>query len=637
MQSQEEPLALVVGDENQSLFICGGVAPSMDGEWRGVSVSLQTLAQYWRAEGYDDVRGRVETAALEYFSDESGPIHLEGDDKLIDAAGNIPLLAQLILVTATVQLLRSNLLSSQCESMRLFEEMGAITLEHLQEEDKDILIKLFSRIQGVAITGSLGVKLSMGGAKIRPLSLAEAAFPGNPKYPAWREWYADLAVSNLVINWIAPLQLPMVPPEMFLIEGTDSRFYFNHSQHERYRRATAMTDTRELVETAKEAAKKNKGGEALDDHLSRALHYIDATVIITDISMLKFVEYAGRPLAVYTQMVADNVFGADSPRNLMFRESAIYDCVVVDWLYALMVLHQRGHILHTDLHANNFTVYHGIERSPKHEYVVPTEEGPAMLRLNSDPRDPRAAGAIIDFSQAVAFDVADLRASLGEEVAAEFMAHQVRVTRRRVDRILEMFADAHLAPVQRFRTALEEMPEALAPDAAQSFFRAVSALDAAMLARACLASVRKCNPSKAFISMMADIETSAVEMFGELLGAEPGAELADHEWPAARLLLKHFRHYATKTAIPREIDDDAMRYTYNAPIDVDVRDPAAYAGLVRDAWKFWGGSDALPAPAPFGSDAEAKKAADTRATGLRKIAAAHRQRKAVDSSGSWVI
>jgi hypothetical protein len=643
-QSQEDPLALIFSNQAGCVFVTGGAAQSQDGEWRAVSLSWSLISEYWESEGYANIRRKVEAATMQYFTDDDGPLTLEGPEEgaRCGAPLSVPLVAQLTMAAAAVMVARKDIARGQSENIRLFEEMGATALERLDKDETHALIGLFGEIEGVHLVGELGLSMRMGGAKLRPMSLAEIAHPRNPKYPAWREWRADMLVANLVVNGVAEIQLPMTAPELFYVEGTGPACYANHTQHQRYEKTEAMTRTKDMLAAAKKQANQDVLNETLDSHLTRALHFMEAALVMTDISLLKFSMYAGRTFAVYTDMVRDKTFGADSARNLLVRDAAIYDNVVLDWLYALFVLHTRGKIIHMDLHANNFTVLHSVERSKNHAYRVPNPDGePVLLVTEGDDRDPKAAGAVIDFSRAVVFDAAGTKEALGPEEADEFLSHQVAQLRKGVDYILQALSDTHLTQVTRLRKRAQRLPQfQVTSELGAVFIRAASALDVATLARAALGSIEGCNASKQFVDLMADLEVGALQLFEELLPADtaavgmvdkPAAPLPDETWPAARLIWRHYAHRQRTTSPPKL---ETTVYRWDAPIRTDVRDPVAWAALVRDAWKDWG---TRPPPAAFATDAAASARAAAAEREVQKIAAAHRRQKATDSSGSWVI
>lgn len=387
--SNEEPLALIVGKPGrkgagQRLFITGGVAESQDGEWRPIALSWEELRERWRSEGYKEFRELVEPVALSYFADDVGPMQLAGDPELreeLEMCSCIPDVVMLTAAAAAILAARKNHHAAQSENIRVFQELGEIVLKVIPEEKLQDLAMLFTRLNGLHMqpTVSKAPALLMGGAKLRPLTLAEISHPGSPKLPAWREWFVDMFVNDLVANGVVDQQLPFTPPQMFFVEGAGADFFANHAQHERYHRAETTVSVRKLLAEARritqeQARLESTGSDtaaALDSHLLRALRYVDAKLVMTDVALLKFNGYVGRPLKLFAEMIRAQSFGADSPRNALFRDARRQETLWVDWLYTLYVLHSRLGVLHMDLHAGNVVVSHTANREPHHVFQVP--------------------------------------------------------------------------------------------------------------------------------------------------------------------------------------------------------------------------------------------------------------------------
>jgi hypothetical protein len=623
--SNDAPLAIIVGNKNR-LFITGGVAESQDGEWWPIVLSWDELVADWRSIGYNEHRDLVESVVVSYFSDEAGPLLLDGDPDMkqeFEMSSQIPNIAMLVAAAAAILVARRNYQPSQSENIRVFCELGAEVLHVMPKNKLMDLLMLFTRQHGRLLIPGLSnaPALPMGGGKLRPLSLAEISHPGNPKLPAWREWFTDQIVNDLVANGVVEQQFPFTAPQMFFIEGARQEFFANHAQHERYQRAQTSVSIRLLLEearqqTAQQARKESANTDAvaaLDTYLLRALRYVDAKLVATDVAMLKFNSYVGRPLNLFAEMIKANAFGADSPRNALFRDARKHDTVWVDWLYALYVLHSRVGIVHLDLHGGNVIVSHTANRAAHHVFTVPnipvatlaeawtggaprsekstaakaeaaksgntasasardkskplaaanaapnekTDTNPAAdsdaptltIVTENDADDPKIMGAFIDFSRAIAFPTRRTLHFLLPDQRQEYGDTQLEQLGVSVERLLDSFAETHADLVHQARVAYRA---AAAAPALQ--FRAASALDVASVARSVLSAA--VNPSKDLLTTAASIEVGALRDFVALLTAPPTAfeDLPAAEWPALRALLRHFRHRAGAAFVsPQEV------------------------------------------------------------------------------------
>ena len=614
--SNDAPLALIVGGEKR-LFITGGVAESQDGEWWPIVLSWDELVADWRSMGYDEHRGLVESVVVSYFSDEAGPLLLDGDADMkqeLEMSSQIPNIAMLVAAAAAVLVVRRNYQPSQSENIRVFCELGAEVLHVMPKSKIHDLVLMFTRQHGRLLrpVASDAPALPMGGGKLRPLSLAEISHPGNPKLPAWREWFTDQLVNDLVANGVVDQQFPFTAPQMFFVEGVRQEFFANHAQHERYQRAQTSVSIRALLEearqlTAQQARKESAGADAvaaLDTHLLRALRYVDAKLVATDVAMLKFNSYVGRPLSLFADMIRSNAFGADSPRNALFRDARKYETVWVDWLYALYVLHSRAGVVHLDLHGGNVVVSHSVDRVAHHAFTVPNipvqalaeawsasggapkgsgskktppaqptadvssaktpappapETMPATLAAAPEPElitiltendadDPKLMGAFIDFSRAVAFPTRRALSLLLPDQRREYGDTQIEQMGASVERLLDSFAETHADLAHRARVSFRAAASAPALQ-----FRAATALDVACVARSVLAAA--VNPSKGLLTVASAIEVDALRDFVALLETKtsvPFEEMPPTEWPALRALLRHFRHRAGTARVSPE-------------------------------------------------------------------------------------
>lgn len=641
-KSENQPLAVIIGTGNR-IFLSGGVYDSQDGEWRPVAMAWEELTKAWTSEGYKAHKEIVEGVVLDYFTEETGPLTLDGDPEMKQAfemSSKIPLIAQLIALVGAFQVLQRNIDPAATANTRIFCELGSAVLKIMTAEQRHEIVMLLTRLPGQQLNPqqSKAPALRLGGAKLRPLTLAELSHPFNPKLPAWREHMIDVMVTDLAINEIVKNQLPYALPEVFMVEGTGEDFYANQSQHEKYRRAEGMVSIRQLLDEARRSTMKQAKDETvgsdsvelLDTHLVKALRYLDAKLVMTDVSMLKFSGYIGRPLKLYSSLIKAQAFGKDSPRNAFFRDARKYAPVLVDWLYTLYVLHSRTGIIHFDLHAGNVIIGHNALRKKQHVFYV---HG-AAISVDGDDDDPKAMGGFIDFSRANAFPSRRLRDLLLPEQREEFADTQYEQLARAIGAILEVFSDTHAQLAHKAK---------MAAMAAKSFpallFRAATALDVAMLARTLLTAAGEGgNPSKEFTKLAAAIEVEALADFAELLTEQEELEGATFEklppgdWPALRALKKHFGYMNETPA------EDAETLHYDAPFVLDPRNPAEFAKTVCMSWNAYD-DVARPPPELYAAKGAESYAAlhAKRMLAIQQMAAMHRKTTSAETTGSWII
>lgn len=632
------------------LLWMGAVSPSQDGEWRLYTLSWSALQHIWDHPNFKKYRKPLSEVTCSVLSMHELPLELVGNQEL-RADVEPQFVAEVFAIISSIQIEQRRITPSDGDNARLYCSVGRDVIRLLREKRIDIReIGVFvGRTNEVPIRGETAKPNLFLGAKMRPLTLAELSHPNNPKYPAWRELITDLAITDILTHLFA--LFPFTPPQYFLVRDTVASSYSNHSQHQRYSSADMVLSIRDSLREAKE---KSRDVEVLQTHLARALHYVDARMVLTNMSLFKFSFDVGRTFGMFCRIVAAKGFPEEGSRQEFFREPRLYEQVMVDWLYALLALHSRGRTVHLDLHARNFACNNFLKRCQYKRYSIPKPadgdgdgDGAWYNIWTEHPEGfpKRYTGALLDFSRSSMMNEPYLRAQVGDELGADLLSHQHHQLRRGVERLLGVFAEGSAEQIARV-AHLPQLESSAISDA-PGLLRAASALDVAYLARNALDASRPCNPSREYMKVLAELEVDALFLFEELLRDTPrGAEFSDfpdHSWPAARLLNKHFSHLTAKRIGVSEKrppgKGDLLVYDMRNIRVGETARPTEFARIMRESWEEGVAQGAISADLPeqFRDDASATRFTAERARNIQTYAAISRSAKSSETSGSWIL
>lgn len=239
------------------------------------------------------------------------------------------------------------------------------------------------------------------GCKLVPLTLHEAASPGDPSFPAWRELRVAELCSDLVINMAAP-GFPLLAAWTFL-RGSGEALFANAEMHSRFREAAAGDRAMGHLLQARRGLLGVARARGLDRMLLRAAREAEGSLVMADTALLQVSELVGPTLE---NAAAAGTRVGDAARAHL-AEPAQQQALIFGLCFSAHALHLRG-VIHGDLHTNNMAL--------RPEPVAPGARDAFLLGLAGDaylvPRAPMRA-CVIDFSRAVLREDSEACAGIG--------------------------------------------------------------------------------------------------------------------------------------------------------------------------------------------------------------------------------
>lgn len=403
--------------------------------------------------------------------------------------------------------------------MDLLYAKGAAALSSWTMEDRHQM--------AVFETGKAGQPLrAQCGQKLMPLTVRESLNVGDINFAPWREAWVGRRATDLVVNGVAPT-FPIYNNWAYL-EGADQSLFENAAMRRRYDRSRQAEGVADSLRRARALAGEGGAAEAdyrmgqLDAHVFESIAYAQDYVLLTGLALCATSEYVGLTFASLPEIARRSK--TLSPAYLRaFADPAMVARYLFDLCYGAHALHARAHVVHGDLHANNFTLhelenqYRGAVRGDDVEYTPRYANPLVAYALGGEaqtyvfPHDGWFA-CLIDFSRAVVGPGAraDIAAEFGEPFAASFYRDQVT----RVLRVLHFYTPAYVEKHQ------EQIKGLLYADFGAMFdvltavdFLAIGRNFGAVLkaARAAAPGARALEVAAEGVKMAANIEARALE------------------------------------------------------------------------------------------------------------------------------
>lgn len=205
------------------------------------------------------------------------------------------------------------------------------------------------------------------GQKLIPMTLKEAIEFKNPRHKIWKEVDAQLASTDLVINFICP-SFSIYNNWTFIDNDKDQGFYEGKYMREKYMESIRSTLTIDTLKNArKDIPKKiHKEGEEempinytygqLSIKIYNAIEYGESLLIASKLSLCSLSEYVGYAFGSVPKLIRGLDFIELNIEN-MFSNIDLFARHMFDWMYACHCIHTKLGIIHGDLHLNNVTLF----------------------------------------------------------------------------------------------------------------------------------------------------------------------------------------------------------------------------------------------------------------------------------------
>ncbi len=289
------------------------------------------------------------------------------------------------------------------------------------------------------------------GQKLVPMFARETAQPFDYNFAAWRELAVTKLVGDLVINFVAPGF--SIYNQWSQVEGADGRLFENPAMRERYARGEAAAEALGALRAARrriQGAEVNYHTEALSGRLYEDLEYAQSYLVLSPVVMLHTMEDVGLTLRSLGAVVRR----AKVQRPVLTHAFDNIDDgarTLFEFSYDAHCLHTKLGVAHTDLHANNLTVYRWgladlapvatVGGGEPGYYDDPLVAYVAGARGEADTFVFPAAGTsgcLIDYSRAILGPAFAPR--LGEGRTAQYAANFYRDQVNRAMRVLHRYA-----------------------------------------------------------------------------------------------------------------------------------------------------------------------------------------------------
>lgn len=203
------------------------------------------------------------------------------------------------------------------------------------------------------------VRLIRVGQKIVPLHELAAYEPGNLRFAAWREVRAMQLATDLAVNLLAPCY-PIYRGWTYLHSA--AALFENQAMLDAYARSDITRQAAAELRAGQARLERLAAPEAqrLAARTAAELLYAQATLELSPYAALHAMEDVGFTLANWGTAFA-YTRARRCPRALLdlFAQEDLATGLAFCLLYGVHVLHERAHLLHTDLHANNITMQVG--------------------------------------------------------------------------------------------------------------------------------------------------------------------------------------------------------------------------------------------------------------------------------------
>lgn len=200
------------------------------------------------------------------------------------------------------------------------------------------------------------------GQKITPMTLRETMEPLDINYASWREEFARQQASNLVINAVCP-SMPL-SNQWFLIEGADGGLFENIAMLNKLKRGKTteisvghLREARhDLSSILTDPTLEHSAVESLDSHVYDSIMQAQSYLLMSSVALCSTMEHTRITMGSLPRMYANSPI-ARPFWTALITEPCHAAKYMFDILYGAHALHTRSHIIHSDLHANNFTLH----------------------------------------------------------------------------------------------------------------------------------------------------------------------------------------------------------------------------------------------------------------------------------------
>ena len=293
------------------------------------------------------------------------------------------------------------------------------------------------------------------GQKLVPLTIRESVKIGDINFSPWRETWANRRATDLVINGVAPM-FSMYDNWTFL-DGIDRHFFENKSMHDKFDRSLKAEGVLQSLRDARDKTERSSHVMSqLDAHIYESVTYAQDFLILSEIALCSVSEYVGYTYRSLPDILTHTVWtGPDYLR--VYQNSDMVARYMFDLCYGALALHTRQHIIHSDIHLNNITIYELDDRyiattvgnTVKFEETLPDATIAYILDESEAstyvfPHDGWFA-CLIDFSRVVvgAGASAQLKAEQGEVFTKGFYRAQVNRALRILHHYVPRFTEKH--------------------------------------------------------------------------------------------------------------------------------------------------------------------------------------------------
>lgn len=395
------------------------------------------------------------------------------------------------------------------------------------------------------------------GQKLIPLRIKDVEECQNIRYTPWREMYIASLVGDLVINGISP-SFPIFV-DWFFIPTNSPDIWDNKVSHQKLDHSMVATDiVHKLEEARKNTYEFGSNGDeyyvtyqmqGMSEAIEIPIEYAEKELILAPVTLCSLVEHVGRTFADIIHLYKHPHYSKEL--GPIFTDIKIFAKYLFEYIYAIYSMNKHLHIIHTDLHLNNITLY-SVRRFYKN-IRDPNDNKPLVLNCHilydlGDDFDENTCynntyifphygkyAMIIDFSRGIV-GRDQLMKDFPEHIVDQIISIQRKRLFKTIARELPDFVKAHAAELEAF--LLQNFDLA---------FKLYTVLDTYKLTRGILglfnSKIYELNIDSQIIKLLQHVNDIALNILTIDVQKAFRREIKEYELPNLRILKECFSAY----------------------------------------------------------------------------------------------
>lgn len=316
--------------------------------------------------------------------------------------------------------------------MRIVSSIGGLN-EAFQESkrrldargESDFIDRL--KTVGQPPTGALGWRAEAG-QKLIVMSRADIVNYTDLKYSCWRELYANILCSELLLNYYLP-SVPMFL-QYFMISNSNKDLFDNEPQHRRYINSEVAGDVINLLKAADErnfmdpmsGAYRGPKFLALSKRIREIMRTEGDAAKVVDVTLGLLTEHTGRTIGDALILMEQGSSIEYAP--MLLESPDQFRRYMFEFMYTLHCFNYKQKVIHADLHINNATIYRRVPKTTRDlKIVYIMDMGKGKPNVYCLPYSG-AYACVIDMSRCILGDQTRIARDFSEAYAREFIIGQ---------------------------------------------------------------------------------------------------------------------------------------------------------------------------------------------------------------------